>query len=258
VVVALLTLFALAGCGHGRSGAQAVTPPPADPTVLVLRIHEVPGMPAPTAAASVPEFSLYGGGLVVIPGDPAGAMQSARTFQLTDTAYRDIYRRAVAAGLDTARRIDRPTAPDAPTLTITLLSDGEPRTTVVTAPHGKDRDRDRIAEFRRSLQPFAQRREALVSGPSAYRPAKVAVIATWSAAAATAPAPDWPFEPLASGERVASGLCQTYTGERLDQLVRLAGGITPTTRFRSGDSLFYVVFRPLLPDESGCTGLNPR
>jgi hypothetical protein len=251
----VLALAGLAACTRDRSGTGPVPDPPADPGVLVLQLRETPGMPGPTEVGALPEFSLYGGGRVLVPGDRAGALQTARSYQLTASAYHDIYRRAFAAGLNVSRRIDQPPAPDAPTLTVSLLIPDGTRVTTVTTPAQHDRQRDPIAALRGSLHPDSWPGGDLVAGPSAYQPTQIAVIATWSAPASAGPAPDWPLDPLGTGERVDSGQCRIYPSDRIGQL---AGAATPNTRWRSDDALFYTVFRPLLPGETGCASLTGK
>ncbi|TMM29749.1 MAG: hypothetical protein E6F99_29650 [Actinobacteria bacterium] len=262
-IIMTIVLLLLAGCAPAEPGDHA-TPdhptvePPADPGVLVLQVRETPGMPDPTTVAAMPEFSLYGGGHVVVPADRRGALQTARSYQLTASAYRRIYRQAYAAGLDRPRRIDQPPAADAPTLTVTLRTADGTQTTTVTTPDRSDPQRDPITTWRRSLQPGTWPHGDVTAGPVDYQPTRLAATATWTASASTATQPiqAWPLDPLDTGTTVEGGQCHTYTGDRLTQAQDLATTATPGTRWSSGNDIYLVAFRPLLPNETDCASLQ--
>src|SRR2546430_9986072 len=78
----------LAGCG---SADHPVPDPPADPTVLVLRVEEVAGFGGPGDAGRLPEFSLYGGGRGIIPRAQDGALHTPKQYQFGGPAYPRLY-----------------------------------------------------------------------------------------------------------------------------------------------------------------------
>ena len=231
-IIVTIVLLLLAGCAPAEPGDHA-TPdhptvePPADPGVLVLQVRETP----------------------VVPADRRGALQTARSYQLTASAYRRIYRQAYAAGLDRPRRIDQPPAADAPTLTVTLRTADGTQTTTVTTPDRSDPQRDPITTWRRSLQPGTWPHGDVTAGPVDYQPTRLAATATWTASASTATQPiqAWPLDPLDTGTTVEGGQCHTYTGDRLTQAQDLAS---------SGNDIYLVAFRPLLPNETDCASLQ--
>ena len=254
IVAAASMVVGLAGCG---SADHPVPDPPADPTVLVLRVEEVAGFGGPGDAGRLPEFSLYGGGRVIIPGAQDGALRTAKQYQLSGPAYQRLYRRAFATGLDQARHIEQTGVPDAGSLTISVRVGDHLQTTVVSPPNGDDPTRAAIATFRRAVQPSAWASGGGVSGPVDYQPARMAVIATWSTSAAQAGQnPTWPLGPLITGTHVGGGDCSLYGADRLTQIRSVTTSAAPGTRWIQGDGAYYVAVRPLLPDESDCGQLT--
>src|SRR5204863_9412716 len=123
-------------------------------------------------------------------------------------------------------------------------------------PAHPDPQRDRIAAFQQRLQPASWRPADLISGPTRYRPTRLAVIATWSTTATDASrSPTWPLHLLAAGTTIHGGLCTLYQGDALDRAEQIATRTTPATRWTSGTNAFYLAFRPLLPVETDCTRL---
>lgn len=120
-LIAAVTSVLLAGTTVARGGHSAPregAPPVASaaPDMLVLQIRESHSGPAPWELGRLAGFSLYGGGRVVVPGESAGALQTAREFPLSGREYERIMTDARAVGLgllpDTPRgaREFRPTA----------------------------------------------------------------------------------------------------------------------------------------------------
>jgi len=255
VALVSLTLIAvLAACGPKYAGTDV--PAPTDPSAVVLRVLEQPGFAGPTAGAPLPEFSLYGDGRVIVSTGRRGALATADEYRLSADGYRKIYRSALAAGLGRGRTLERAPSPDAPVLTLQLLVNGTVHTTQVIAPTAGDADRRALAAFRATLRPGSWSASDRAAGPAPYRPDRLAAVATWFAARADPGAPRWPFADLAQGTRVSAGLCSVHTGAALATAVRLAAAQTPSTRWASDGNLYYVAFRPLLPDEAGCAALG--
>jgi hypothetical protein len=64
------------------------------------------------------------------------------------------------------------------------------------------------------------------------------------------PAPkDWPFEDLAAAS------CTMFTGDKLTEATKLASDIDSHVPWKSNHALYFVQFRPLLPDEKDCQAL---
>jgi hypothetical protein len=71
------------------------------------------------------------------------------------------------------------------------------------------------------------------------------------------PALDWPLEDLATAGEDASNpaidvRCQVIEGEDLATVLPLLEGTNILSTFVSGDELYSLIVRPLLPGESGC------
>jgi hypothetical protein len=112
-----------------------------------------------------------------------------------------------------------------------LSSRGRRFVTKATNPEGK------LADFHSTLH---------VDGAATpYRPTKVAVVG-W-APDASQDAKPWPFAPL--DQEIDAGFCVTLDAADVSGFAR---EVPKGTRFRSGATTFVVVFRPLLPGESGC------
>ncbi|HEX8865521.1 MAG TPA: hypothetical protein VF821_07655 [Lentzea sp.] len=214
-------VLVLAGCG---------TDAPALPDGLVLQAKQLVGMPSPRPA-ELPEFSLYGDGTVIRPGPAAGALQTAETVSIGHDRATDFYERAHDAGLDRDQEIRNDSVVDGYTQVFVLSSRGRRFVTKAANPEGE------LADFHKTLH---------VDGTATpYQPTRIAAVG-W-APDSTQDARPWPFAPLA--ERVDAGSCVTLDAAEVAQFAR---DVPKGTRFRSGGTTFVVVFRPLLPGESGC------
>ncbi|WP_329342994.1 hypothetical protein OG866_41885 [Streptomyces sp. NBC_00663] len=248
---AVLLAAAAVACGADSAAPQAAPPVvSAAPDVLVLRTQESRSGPAPWERGRLPDFSLYGGGRVVVPGEPAGALQTAREFRLTDREYGRRLADAAAAGFDRNRTYEDSSGTDASQLRVALRTSKGLRTTRITAPEaGGDGSRAKALSYVEHLpQPPRGARE--------FRPTALAVLATSGVSAGSTPAVTWPLRPLAEGTLTPQGRCTILTGDALSQALRLARTARQDTRWTSGDTLYAVSFRPLLPDEHACQDLS--
>lgn len=97
-----------------------------------------------------------------------------------------------------------------------------------------------------------------VGTPSPYPPTGVAVFVLGPAAAsATKPAAMWPVGDLATAGTptnwpAASARCFVVTDADLRAVTAAASGTSRTAPWRSGDALWEIAMRPLLPDEHTC------
>ncbi|MDQ0604653.1 hypothetical protein QF037_008998 [Streptomyces canus] len=256
-VTAAVTAVLLAGtsvaCG-GQSSSREGAPPVASapPDLLVLRTQESHSGPAPWELGRLPGFSLYGGGRVIVPGEPAGALQTAREFPLSGPQYERIMTDARAAGLGRARTYEDSRSTDASLLRVTLRTTGGVRTTRIAAPEaGGTGSRGELLEYVERL-PDAPR------GAREFRPTALAVLATSGVSAGSASATPWPLRPLSEGTWTREGRCTVLTGQALTQAQHLARDARQDSRWTSGGSLYAVSFRPLLPDEHTCRDLDVR
>lgn len=249
MVVVAAALVAAVGCS-GRSDA-GLDPTPAPSTTpstvsappgagrLVLRTSTSGGIAGLGGPGSLPDFSLYGDGRAI-----AGSSGTLTEYHLTPRAVRRIVSAAQDAGLATLRTVESPNMADAMYAVVTFVVDGRPRTTRLVEPVSDGR----AAALLGRLNPSTWPRGDLAAAPRPYRPAKVAALALPGSATG---APRWPFAtPLGSGTRVGTRTCTVLTGA--DARRAPAGRWSEWTDH--GRS-YRVTFRPLLPDEAGCSSL---
>jgi len=256
-VVALATLVLAStgagacGVGGGRdngSTAGVQVSPPAGPDDLVVRLSELPGMLPPGGAAAVlPTFSLYGDGrLISAPVAGAAGWPVFDEYRVPTDDVRGLLQAAADTGIlaDTRPPTSSFAGPDAPVAVVTAVSGGMRRT-------GSLPRSDRaVTHLRAELTRHA------AGSHNPYRPAAVAVIA--NPTTASEPARSWPLGSL-DGQPLtglgAGSRCTVLRGADIDAAREAAAGANPATVWRSGDRLWTVVFRPLLPDEPGCAAL---
>lgn len=225
--------------------------PPGDPQALTLRIVFVKGMGSPVDRP-VPDISVYGDGRVITTLPDRQVVKDQR---LTHMAYRRVYRDARLAGLSVSRTLHSgEQILDAGPTVLTLLAGG--RHKVTTVQPGARGVRvwmiNRLIDGLRSLS-----RGDLLRPPVTYRPAQMAVIAWRPQETALAPTHQtvpWTLRPLPASQHAT---CTLFNGTEAEAAARLAASAPSGTYWRSGSRIYSVVFRPLLPDESGCAAISP-
>jgi hypothetical protein len=269
---ALAGAIVLASCGSDTgTTADAPSSPPSAPSPNgtattgpssgaqpVLRWRRTGGIAGRGGPGDLPEFSLYGDGRAIFIPDGGGRV--ATEYRLRPDALRRLLDGARAAGLDRSRTI----APgrlvmDAMNLEITM---GAARTRVVM-PEEHDGP---VTRFHRRLDPTGWAAGDLAGPVRPYRAARVAVLAGRvgaDAGSGDGPAVKaWPLAPLDRGERVAGRLlCTVLSGRDAATAERLAASESSGssgTAWRSGAHLYFVRFRPLLPDETTCADIARR
>ena len=94
--------------------------------------------------------------------------------------------------------------------------------------------------------------------PASYRPTELAVFVLGPADASAPDTPaSWPLGDLGTAGTptdwpVGSARCLVVTGGELDSVVTAAAGVGRFAPWRSGDGLWDIALRPLLPDEHRC------
>ncbi|MFG2101324.1 hypothetical protein ACGFJ5_12025 [Micromonospora echinaurantiaca] len=262
VLVTVVSAGVLTGSTPNVDGFD-VPEPPSDPNTLVLQLHLWRSMSGPPALAELPEFSLYGGGRVIVGNGWDGSLHRAREFTLNPERYWQIYRLAHAAGLATTRHLPEPgETTDGTMLVAELRSAGHLHTTTVISL-GRTSEvgpRRRIAEFRRTVRQLAVATEP--ARTTDYRPDLVAVLATAGWHGGVSRTAEWQRtdSDLLAGVRTDLGECTTRGGAALPGIEALGRGTPLGTRWlsRAERSGFVVLVRPLLPDEEGCADLNLR
>jgi hypothetical protein len=280
-VLAML-LLALAACADAPAapGDGGDIDHGADPDDLLVRIGFEGGFtPIEWTYTNLPTFSLYGDGTLIVPGvqieiypPPALPAISART--IAESGIQAILDEAITAIRDVPDDLDDLGAmgiADAPTTVITVSAGGVNRTIrgyalaeLMERPEGIP-EREYRARLR--LQELVTRLGALDAwlpagslGPEAtYRGSSARIFVAEYRGVDDLPqeAVAWPLgSDLARfGEPAdASDLyrCGTLDGDDWNEVRAVAARTNQLTRWQDGKSEFRVLFRPLLPGESGC------
>jgi hypothetical protein len=262
--------------------ARATSPPGQSPATngLVLRVDTRGGFLAPVAAVTrVPQFSLFADGLVVVEGAqieiyPGPATPPVFSMKVSEDGIRKIIEAARRAGLDGPDRTYRnPVAGDVGTTTFTFIDKGKVHT-ISVAGLGFEPSDPSIPPDERKARSALQELDAKLGNLSAWLPSdsvsreqpfdyqRLAVIVS------TQPPGEqleqleqreltWPLDrtiaelakPVAGAPQVS---CAVVGGEGLAKLRPLVGKANDLTPWKSGGRTFWLRFRPLLPDESGC------
>jgi hypothetical protein len=270
-----LGLVALLATGCAQRAATGGTPPPATGHDVVLRIDTVGGFLAPQALLrQLPVFALYSDGRLVVPGPqieiyPGPALPNLQVRTVSPEGIQAILAAAKAAGLlGPDRHYDAIRVADAPTTIFTVLADGVRHTVSVQAlgtEQSPDASPEEIAA-RAKLSALQSKLSDLSSWlpagslgkESAYRPVemRVYVFAYAPSEDLMQKTVDWPlgsfqgFQPLPDQ---AETRCGTVTGNDLGRVLAAAGQANELTPWMADGERWALVFRPLLPDESGCT-----
>ncbi|MEV0810897.1 hypothetical protein [Micromonospora sp. NPDC050200] len=262
VVVAIISAGVLTGSTPNFTGLDAPEPP-SDPNTLVLQLHVWRSMSGPPELAELPEFSLYGGGRVIVGNGWDGSLHRARKLTLSPDRYRQIYRLAHAAGLARSRHLPDPEKTTDGTLLVAELRSAEHLHTTTVVSLGRRFEigaRRRIAEFRRTVQQLAVPTDPTTD----YQPDRVAVLATggWFVGGISRiPERQWADGDLLAGVRTDLGECTTRSGAAVPGIEALGRGTLLGTQWLSGEKRsggVVVLIRPLLPDEDDCADLNRR
>ncbi len=261
------------GTGSGDGGAIAH---PTGSDQLVLRMDVGGGFVAPLySLRQIPSFSLYGDGRLVTEGPqieiyPGPALPNLLVQPISEAGVQAILNAAKTAGLfGPDHHYDTMGVADAPTTTFTLNADGS--THVISAyalaegPGNAGPDEAALA----TLAAFAAKLGDLsswlpkgsVGEQTSFEPSGLRVyVQDYSQAGGGAmqeATVDWPLaQPLASFGDSAQNLqgttCGAVTGSDFSALYLLAQKANEITPWRSGDTRYLLLFRPLLPDEKGC------
>lgn len=120
--------------------------------------------------------------------------------------------------------------------------------------------RVRLSDFLEVLQ--QPERIAGVSGPTPYTPSELAVFVLGTADDSTPGTPvAWPLGDLGSAGAPVdwptnSARCLVLSGDDVTAVTTAAAGATVVGPWRSGDGLWAVALRPLLPDEHSCADVT--
>jgi hypothetical protein len=265
------------GTGSGGAGGGISYPTAADQ--VVLRIEQGGGFVAPQyTLTNTPLFSLFGDGLVVIPGAqieiyPGPALAALAQERLSTDAIQQLLQAALDAGLNTDRSytdMGSVGISDAATTTFTLTVDGQTHTTRVYAlselgprPDGMSQDeyqtRQDVFAFQTKATDLSWLPQGAISDQGAYQPSALRLFVSdyQPDPNLTEPRIEWPLspglatfgDPLQDMNGTRCGTVVADAAATLIPLVEQANQLTPWT---SGGARYGILFRPLLPDESGC------
>ena len=269
----LMSLTACAERPRGDAGGPAEQPDPptatlpADGGALVLQIAATGGYTTPQRlAARLPVVSVYADGRVMTEGPvplvhPGSAWPDVRVRQLERAEVQELADRSLAAGVAETTDLGAPQLADATTTRFTLTT---AEGTVVREAYalleaaGDPSLSAEQASARERLTGLVASTGGLAAGSAAYEPAAVAAVVEPYRPDPQVSRSDRPWPgPALPGEAVAPGTgCVVATGAdaaALADAARAADTLTPWTT--PDGARWSVVFRPLLPHESGCADL---
>jgi hypothetical protein len=260
--------------GGGGSGSGGGIEHPTGATDLILRVALADGfVPVEINLTRIPSVSLYGDGTYVTEGPvieiyPGPALPNLQAQLLTEEAIQAILAAADEAGLlDGDATYDYPCITDMPSTVFTTNAGG--RTSVVSAyalgtgggecQNTDTEARANLADFQAKLGDLSWLPEGSVGPQETFAFDELRIYVSPYVADPQLPqqAVDWPLEPgLADFGRpepaLADTTCGTVSGTDLETLRPLAESANQLTPWSSDGKEYRLIFRPLLPDESGC------
>jgi hypothetical protein len=297
-IALLLPVLLLAACGRlnddgdtGSSGSTGATGSSGDtgssggidhPTAadeLVLRVQTGGGfVPVEYNLRSVPGFSLFGDGTLIVEGPmieiyPPPALPNLQASRLTEEAVQAILAEAEAAGLlGPDATYDYPCIADAPTTTFTVVADGATHTVSAYALgfdegagggacEGVDQEaRAVLSEFWAKLGDLSSwLPQGSMSAESEYVPTEMRVyVRPYLGDPELEQEPiEWPLDQPLDGfgepdPNLSDTRCGVVSGADLEELQPLAQSANQLTPWVSDGTEHALVFRPLLPDEHTC------
>lgn len=285
----LLITMLITGCAQTRaSGPGAAGPGPTTSSAgdhdLVLRVAYADGFVTQEwLATRLPIVSIYGDGKVITNGPvaeiyPAPALPNLQVQQISPRDVQRLTVRALAAGVGRTLDVGSPPIADAPSTVFSVVTGGATKVTSVYAL-GDDygaggnsgltatqvANRKTMQDLLDALTDLPRTLGAGAVGPSQpYAPTMLAAVARpWldPQDAGLSPPPElaWPG-PTLPGARLggmADVNCVSASGEQAARVLTAASRANANTPWVSAGRRWTVVFRPLLPEESGCKSLIP-
>lgn len=270
MIRALAFIVVLCACASTSDGGGSEIDVP--PDEVLLRIATLGGfVPREVALSEVPEVTVLGDGrLIVLSADQGldGPLPEIVEYQLTAAGVEQVLDAAIAAGLDSPLAdYGFPGVTDLPNTDFTLRIDGGERIASVYALGFDDPDEFGVttqqSEARRALTDFRARvldavswLGADITGPDPYRPPAIAVFVTGSVddPPEGAAIETWPLGDLGAvpTDDTALFACKLAEGADVDMLYQAVEAASFGTLWSSGELLYYLGLRPLLPDELEC------
>jgi len=278
-ILAVACADAPAGGPGGASGSSGPTGATSSPDIgqLVLRIEDVGGfVPVQYNLTRLPTVSLYDDGLLLIPGAqieiyPGPALPALSRQHVSSDALRSLLLLAVDAGLGKDRDLRTMTVSDLPTTVFTLVIDGQQHTTRVYGlgvdlspkPEGMSQEefqaRQELADFQAKVSDTSWLPTGSVTEEGMYEPTALRIFSSpyRPDPELTEPPIAWPLTPgldaFGDPQDAAGGIrCGTVEGDATASLLPLVERANQLTPWTSDGTRYGLLFRPLLPDESGC------
>lgn len=273
VIAALSSACANEPVGSGGGGIDH----PTGGDEIVLRVSDEGGfVPVEYNLTRLPSFTLFGDGTILVPGAqiaiyPGPALPPIVRRTVNDDGIQAILGAALDAGLDQDLDLSDTGSmliADATTTVFTLTAEG--RTTRVSVyalgafPDRPEGMSEEEFELRNALTDLVERLGGLdrwlpdgsIGPEGAYRPDGARVFAGRYRSDRELPQEPvrWPLdEPLEVGPQDTAGYaCRAVTGGEWETLSPRARDANQLTPWVSDGDRFALLFRPLLPDESGC------
>ena len=222
-------------------------------------------------------MSLYADGLLITPGVqtdiyPGPALPALTQQQLSPEAVKLLTQAAIDAGLNSDRDLQTMLVSDMPTTVFTLTIDGQTHTTNVYAlgmdlkhaPEGMSpqefQARQDLAAFEKKATDLSWLPAGSVTDQGMYAPTALRIYSGpyQPDPSLTEPPIAWPLTPGLdlfgdSQQGTPGGMrCGTVVGDDAATLMPLVEQANQLTPWTSDGSQYGLLFRPLLPDESGC------
>jgi hypothetical protein len=276
-------LFALSLLGAACGRLSGPGSPPSDggiahptgPNDLVVRWEYRGGFVSPESLLGrIPSFSLYGDGRIITEGPqidiyPGPALPNLIVQAVNEDGIQAILSAARDAGLlNGDASYPYPCVADAPDTTFTVVADGRTSIVSATALGGGDgaceggdvRSRAELFAFWTKLGNLAGwLPNGSIGQEQQYRPDAIRIYVRPYVAedpSLTQSPIRWPGSPLSlvggQVDPLPEVRCGVVTGAEASDVLRAAESANRLTPWVSGGRDFGVVFRPLLPDESGC------
>jgi hypothetical protein len=269
LIAALCAGVLVSACGTSPADDGTDPGPPEPPRGardMVLRMTYSPGFAQVAEHATLPAFSLYGDGRIIIaetsPGAPArpGGWQRARELRTDRAGIDRLLRAARAAGLDRAPSTpvspSSNPAPDASSAHVTLRDkDGRRHVIKLASPEAATGAEGEL--YQALSDPAAWLGGGLRPAPYTYT--ALAVLRR-DESSPTSGAHRWPLDSLAfTGTRLGTGqnalTCTVLRGDEATQLTAGAAGAPQSAQWTDGTRHATLELRPLLPDEDDCQDL---
>jgi hypothetical protein len=250
---------------------------------LVLRVSTGGGLAGPAPAAqSIPGFSLYGDGRVIVEGPqieiyPSPALPPLVQTQLTSEGVQRLLIAARGAGLDGPdRHFQLGNIADATTTVFIVVTADGRHTTSAYALHEASGFQDQMPNDERAARAALLRFESQLAdlppslGPGnvgssqPYAPTGMRIFSRLAQGPIDPAIPPqiqaWPLDDLATLGAPWPGAgsdmrCAVIQGDDLAGILPQLRGSNAITRWTSAKLAYQLTLRPMLPDESGCPGI---